>query len=167
MRCFNHTLQLAAKSLLKPFTSQSKGKQDNNNTVDDSADPTFTPFDDNEDMPGLQDGFEMELPDENDDGEEDLDGKDDEDEHLWGNILEELDEIEEMEEDDRETLLSETKTVRTTLLKVCSFTLCLCCPDQHLQIRKLSFAIVHSTTIALPEWRRICDHHDLRIRLIP
>lgn len=35
------------------------------------------------------------------------------------------------------------------------------------QVRQLSFAIIHSTTIALPAWRRICDEVGLKQRLIP
>jgi len=36
-----------------------------------------------------------------------------------------------------------------------------------LQLRQLSFAIIHSTTIALPAWRRICQAHGLKDKLIP
>lgn len=35
------------------------------------------------------------------------------------------------------------------------------------QIRKLSFAIVRSTTIALPAWREVCAANALPPRLIP
>ncbi|KDQ49146.1 hypothetical protein JAAARDRAFT_143810, partial [Jaapia argillacea MUCL 33604] len=35
------------------------------------------------------------------------------------------------------------------------------------QIHRLAFAIVHSTTIALPAWRIACKTHGLRVRLIP
>ena len=35
------------------------------------------------------------------------------------------------------------------------------------QIRKISFAIVRSTTIALPAWREICAANALPPRLIP
>ncbi|KAJ7667244.1 hypothetical protein B0H17DRAFT_839928, partial [Mycena rosella] len=34
-------------------------------------------------------------------------------------------------------------------------------------IRRSSFAVVHSTTIALPAWRKACETHNKRIRLIP
>src|SRR6266852_2690960 len=36
-----------------------------------------------------------------------------------------------------------------------------------LQLRQLSFAIIHSTTIALPAWQRICQAHGLKDKLIP
>jgi hypothetical protein len=39
-----------------------------------------------------------------------------------------------------------------------------CCLQQ---IRKLSFSIIHSTTIALPGWRRACAGHNLAANLIP
>ncbi|KAJ7501887.1 hypothetical protein B0H11DRAFT_1713272, partial [Mycena galericulata] len=34
-------------------------------------------------------------------------------------------------------------------------------------IRQFSFAIVHSTTIALPAWQKACTTHKKRVRLIP
>jgi hypothetical protein len=36
-----------------------------------------------------------------------------------------------------------------------------------MQIRQLSFAIINSTTIALPAWRQICVSHELKPNLIP
>jgi hypothetical protein len=35
------------------------------------------------------------------------------------------------------------------------------------QVRRFSFAIIHSTTIGLPAWRKACTDHDLPPRLIP
>jgi hypothetical protein len=35
------------------------------------------------------------------------------------------------------------------------------------QVRQLSFAIIHSTTIALPAWRRFCADLGLKPKLIP
>ncbi|KAJ7210738.1 hypothetical protein GGX14DRAFT_299674, partial [Mycena pura] len=34
-------------------------------------------------------------------------------------------------------------------------------------IRRLAFAIIHSTTIALPAWRKACGTHGRPVRLIP
>ncbi|KAJ7736795.1 hypothetical protein B0H14DRAFT_2303136, partial [Mycena olivaceomarginata] len=34
-------------------------------------------------------------------------------------------------------------------------------------IRRFAFAVVHSTTIALLAWRKACESHDKRTRLIP
>src|SRR6266849_213323 len=36
-----------------------------------------------------------------------------------------------------------------------------------LQLRQLSLAIIHSTTITLPAWRQICQPHGLKDKLIP
>src|SRR6266852_6725854 len=36
-----------------------------------------------------------------------------------------------------------------------------------LQLRQLSFVIIHSTTIALSTWQRICQAHGLKDKLIP
>ncbi|KAG1731341.1 uncharacterized protein EDB91DRAFT_1058809 [Suillus paluster] len=36
-----------------------------------------------------------------------------------------------------------------------------------LQIRRLSFTIIHSTTIALPAWHKVCHELNLKERLIP
>ncbi|KAF8221743.1 hypothetical protein L208DRAFT_1070882, partial [Tricholoma matsutake] len=54
-------------------------------------------------------------------------------------------------EEERGQLLDNTAAVRTTLNK----------------IRKLSFAIVHSTTITLPAWHAACVTHGRCVRLIP
>lgn len=51
----------------------------------------------------------------------------------------------------REELIENTAVVRATLNKV----------------RKLSFAVVHSTMIALPAWRKACTTHQLPVRVIP
>ncbi|KAF8173555.1 hypothetical protein K438DRAFT_1469302, partial [Mycena galopus ATCC 62051] len=32
---------------------------------------------------------------------------------------------------------------------------------------RFAFAVVHSTTIALPAWRKTCEAHNKRVRLIP
>ncbi|KDQ52102.1 hypothetical protein JAAARDRAFT_115571, partial [Jaapia argillacea MUCL 33604] len=34
-------------------------------------------------------------------------------------------------------------------------------------VHQLAFAIIHSTTIALPAWHLACQSHHLPIRLIP
>jgi len=35
------------------------------------------------------------------------------------------------------------------------------------QLCLLAFAIIHSTTIALPSWRRYCKEFDLKLRVLP
>ncbi|KAH9025605.1 hypothetical protein EDB84DRAFT_1252023, partial [Lactarius hengduanensis] len=51
----------------------------------------------------------------------------------------------------REELIENTAVVRATLNKV----------------RKLSFAVVHLMTIALPAWCKVCTTHQLPVRVIP
>jgi hypothetical protein len=93
--------------------------------------------------------------------EEDIDDNDgEEDEDL----------LDVLNEEDREQLLENTVVVRTTLNKVCTIISCFFSIYSHLfifYIRKLSFAIIHSTTIALPAWRTTCTTHKLPVRLIP
>ena len=35
------------------------------------------------------------------------------------------------------------------------------------QLRHLAFAIIHSTTVALPAWKKCCEAFELKRRLIP
>ncbi|KAF8236001.1 hypothetical protein L208DRAFT_1209381, partial [Tricholoma matsutake] len=64
---------------------------------------------------------------------------------------EEEDPFEMLDEVDHEQLIENTAAVHATLNK----------------IQKLSFAIIHSTTITLPAWRKTCAIHKLPICLIP
>ena len=120
--CFNHTIQLSVKGLLKPFYSAGSIETD---------DP----------------------------------GVDDDDEE------EEEDSIGALDDNEREELINNTEAVCTMLNKVCllasviSLSLHSC--SLLLYICKLSFAIVHSTTIALPAWHEACATHSLHVRLIP
>ncbi|KAJ6597666.1 hypothetical protein DFH09DRAFT_895554, partial [Mycena vulgaris] len=62
-----------------------------------------------------------------------------------------LDERGELDAEERETFDEETKEVKNSLDK----------------IRKLSSAIIHSTVILLPAWRKICRKCKLKERMIP
>ena len=99
--CFNHTMQLSAKMLLKPFSGP---------TVTDHDDldvNTASPDDDN-DLPALED-----LKDDNrDESDDNNKGGDDE-----GNDKEEEDVLEILDAEEREALLENTAVVRTTLDK--------------------------------------------------
>ena len=98
-RCFNHTLDLFAKALVKPFNPVLSGK-----APDDVADL-------DEDMPTLED---PESEDDSDNGDEleDLDElaslNDAEDSH---------DELEELDEVEWEDLLERTTVVRESVTK--------------------------------------------------
>ncbi|KAG6904814.1 hypothetical protein DXG01_006989, partial [Tephrocybe rancida] len=61
------------------------------------------------------------------------------------------DPFEGLSQEDQDTLLADTEAVQMTLNK----------------IRKLSFAIVHSTTISLPAWHDTCVEHGLHVHLTP
>jgi hypothetical protein len=102
IRCFNHTLQLSSKTLLKPFN------------VGLSKEPDDEPVDSEEDdMPGLEDVDN----DENDENDED--GLNEVEDNV-GAEDDGIDELEALDEGDRAQLLAETATVRTMITKVCS-----------------------------------------------
>jgi hypothetical protein len=92
--------------------------------------------------------------------EEDSEAEDDEVDEAFDGLTEE----------EHEQLLDNTATVRTTLDKV-RFVLVswitLLLTVSIMKICKLSFAIVHSTTITLPAWHVACVTHGRRVRLIP
>ena len=99
--CFNHTLQLSAKALLKPYNVGLSAKTtDNDNEVSQ----------DNNSDPGT---FEDDLKDEEDDedeGEEQADKEDAEDD--------DINDLEELSEDEQNRVLEETAVVRETVTKV-------------------------------------------------
>jgi hypothetical protein len=97
VRCFNHTLQLSAKALLKPFNIGLSGKaadDDDKFTQDDDGDPVMS---------------EDEEEDEGDE-EEQADDEDNEDDNI--------DELKELSEDEQNQVLQETAVVRETVTKV-------------------------------------------------
>jgi hypothetical protein len=147
-------MQLGAKSLMKPFMA-STGNDINHDDDDVTTDA---------DMPLL------EAADE--DGDEDEDKEDeascDDDIRNDGlSVGDQIDELDELDDDARATLLMETADVRTTLSKVS------CQQVPHTacwffrQVRQLSFSIIHSTTIVLPAWRLACKKYSLRVRILP
>ena len=91
-RCFNHTLQLSAKTLLKPFNIGLSG-----NVTDDDDHSTQ---DDNGDSAIVED-------DEEDEGDEEERAEDDN-----------INELEELSEDEQSQVLEETTVVRETVTKV-------------------------------------------------
>ena len=101
VRCFNHTMQLSAKALLKPFSASPK---------DDDITEGGNDDEDTEDGIGLIDEGGDEEQEEEDEPTEDEEDKED--------PFEMLDEV------DREQLLEDTAAVRATLNKVCIIILC-------------------------------------------
>ena len=102
--CFNHTIQLSAKSLLKPFNTALSGTP----TDDDMA---VTTEDDDDQMIDQGDEDEEDEDDEEEDDEDEGEVEDDvEDDNI--------DELQELSEDGRKELLEETAAVRETVTKV-------------------------------------------------
>jgi hypothetical protein len=150
VRCFNHTLQLSAKTLVKPFNvALSSGPKDNDALTNEGED----------DMPALED-YE-------DDTDDDTKGADDGEGESEEFLDDGTDEFDRLSEVDCEELLEDMAAVRETVSKVCSYILWMHWFSLSQQLRKFSFAVIHSTTIALPAWRRACETHELKPRLIP
>ena len=96
VQCFNHTLQLSAKALLKPFNMGLSGKvmdDDNKLTQDDDNDPAMV-------RDGGDEGDEEEQADEDDDEDDNID------------------ELEELNKDEQNWVLHETAVVHETITKV-------------------------------------------------
>ena len=94
-QCFNHTMQLSAKTLLKPFNTGLSGR-----------DVDITDEEDDD----------LLIPEAEEEGEEedndDNNNKDDEDDGI--------DELETLSEEERMQVLEDTAAVCTTLTKVCT-----------------------------------------------
>jgi hypothetical protein len=101
-RCFNHTLQLSAKTLLEPFNTAFSSKV---------ADKVDIGDEDDDDPPILAD------PDE-EGGEEDNNDKEDEEKD---NDDDGVDELETLSEEERTEVLEDTAAVRATVTKVCDY----------------------------------------------
>ena len=103
IRCFNHTMQLSAKALLKPFTSGLSGKQTNDDemAITEIEDPDgllMEGDDDDEDKVDVENGVT------NHGKEDDVDDG--------------IDEIVELGEDEQTRLLEETAAVCQAVSKV-------------------------------------------------
>jgi len=101
VRCFNHTLQLSAQTLIKPFNA-GMGKTKKGDNDEDNID---------DDMPDLEE-FEDEDGDKDDADDAGVD------EEVGSDIEEEVDELEELDEDERKRVLDDTAAVRETVSKV-------------------------------------------------
>ena len=102
VRCFNHTLQLCAKALIKPFNMAICGKK--------SAEEDEEGDVDGKDMPDLEDV-------QYEDDEEDTDDTDVED---GDDIDDDVNELDELDDKERDKLIVETTAVRLAVSKVSS-----------------------------------------------
>jgi hypothetical protein len=100
VRCFNHTLQLSAKTLLRPF-NVGLGK-----TTED---------DDNTDIDNLLDDNDDELDDNSDDDDEDDSLPDVPD---VDDVDDGIDEFDALDDDEQERIIADTAAVRQTVSKV-------------------------------------------------
>ena len=98
--CCNHTIQLSAKALLKPFSASPKDNNESNNDDED-----------------LEEGPEIHYEDPEDDRSTDNNNNNNKQE-------EEEDPLDELDEEACEQLLEDTVAVRTTLNKVCIVIFC-------------------------------------------
>lgn len=96
IRCFNHTVQLSAKALLKPFNTALSSV-----TTDDGGEDDL-----DEDIAVLNDEQEEEEQDEEPEVIEDV-----EDDNI--------NELDELDDEERTRVLGETAAVRATVTKVC------------------------------------------------
>lgn len=98
VRCFNHTLQLSAKALLRPFNiGLSAGKAtDDSDEIDQDDEDNIAVFEDDED--------------EGDDGDDGQGEEDDPNDNI--------DELGILDEDERNQVLEDTTVVRDTITKV-------------------------------------------------
>jgi hypothetical protein len=96
VRCFNHTMQLSAKSLLAPLNPAISQKATQDDEMPEEDDDQPLPEDDAED--------------DEDDKEEDVEEEDDEDDGI--------NELEELSEDEQVQVLEDTAEVRKTVTKV-------------------------------------------------
>ena len=144
VRCFNHTMQLSARTLLAPFNAalgQALDVLEEDGDEMDEDDEMVSDGDSDDHGNGKSDNDdEDEEVDEDGQNEEECDDPDDS-----------IDELQTMSEEDRTRILEETCVVRTTVTK----------------IRKLAFAIINSTTVALPAWHCLCKLHKLVSKLMP
>ena len=102
MRCFNHTLQLSAKALLKPFNVALSGPATGDDEFNEDEDRNMiTLANEENDI-----GDEEELNEEAD--VEDIDVEDDD-----------IDELDELHHNERNKLLKETTLVHEVVTKVC------------------------------------------------
>jgi len=97
IRCFNHTIQLSAKALVKPFTTCISSV-----TSDDDEMPVLEEIDDEE---------------TDDDADAEVGGV--EEEEMAGDDMDDgVNELEELSEDERTKILEETAAFKETITKV-------------------------------------------------
>ena len=115
VRCFNHTLQLSAKALLKTFDNPKPGSIDDNNADDDDAQPLdLIAFNNNN-----NNGFDLFNQNDTDgNGWEDEEDLDEDGEMDWDKEDDADDPMATLPAVDHEALIEDTAVVQTTLDKI-------------------------------------------------
>lgn len=108
VRCFNHTMQLAAKALLWPLNPGISGKDNNESGEDDDDCP-----------PLILNDEENEAEDETEDEAEDGVGSHD---NAMDDPDDEIDELQMLDDMEKEAMLDGTLTVRDAITKVSHYT---------------------------------------------
>jgi len=101
-RCFNHTIQLSANTLLRPFNTALGAAR----TADRAS------GDDDDTMPDLE-----VIEDDDDDDDDEADDRGAENDEAVEDVDDQIDELEELEDAEREELLAATVNVRETISK--------------------------------------------------
>jgi hypothetical protein len=109
IRCFNHTIQLAAVALIKPFNAgMMKTKGDSEKDDDEDG--------------GVADAEEENEEEGVDDDDDNSDDSDDEDDNTTDDTTDDINEFQMLTEAQQDTLVKDTALVRATVTKVC-----ICC----------------------------------------
>ncbi len=149
-RCFDHIVNLCAKSVLRPFDVEKKKAGEALSAAEEAVQALL------EDVDLYSAG--LDLPAGEDAGEDD-DGE--------GFV----DEREEMDEEERESLeesIAPVKLVLTKARRGCESQFTHLLTDRRtLQIRTIAYKILHSSTILLPAWYDIVEKHELPCRVLP
>ena len=103
VHCFNHTLQLSSKMLLKPFNAGLSGPTDDEPSTDHEDD----------ELPSLVGIADKDNDDENGVDDEGCDCVEDD-------VEDEADELDALTDDECAQLLAETAVVQATVTKVCT-----------------------------------------------
>lgn len=149
-RCFLHIVNLVAKSLLKPFETIKKGLQDDalQRELDEMAE-------DLELEEVATQAFGNGVCDDDESTEDDIDGL--------------VDEMEDLSEEERTEIRAQIRPVMLVLAKVSEHCTSNGATHQDLvmQLRKLAFKTIHSTTILLPAWDSCFKEIDEALRRMP
>jgi hypothetical protein len=103
------------------------------------------------DDPSEDNAEDLDVEDDEGEEEDEDEGNDPEADNGEEDVDDGHDELAELAEDAQQAVIAQTTDVRQVVVK----------------IRRLSFAIIHSTTIALPIWFKYCVAHNLKKRKIP